>query len=45
MASSAGGLVTVDFKHDDPDVRPMHFDFAKYGYSLVVVATAAITLI
>ena len=39
MASSAGGLVTVDFKHDDPDVRPMHFDFAKYGYSLVVVAT------
>lgn len=39
MASSAGGLVTVDFKHDDPDVRPMAFDFAKYGYSLVVVGT------
>lgn len=39
MASSAGGLVTVDFKHDDPDVRPMNFDFAKRGYALVVVAT------
>ena len=41
MASSAGGLVTVDFRNDDPEVRAMNFDFAKYGYSLVVVATAA----
>ena len=39
MASSAGGLVTVDFRNDDPDVRAMNFDFAKYDYSLVVVAT------
>ncbi len=39
MASSTGGLVTVDFKHDDPEVRPVSFDFARYGYSLVVVAT------
>jgi galactokinase len=39
MASSAGGLVTVDFRNDDPEVRAMNFDFAKYGYSLVVVAT------
>ena len=39
MASSAGGLVTVDFKGEDPDVRPMNFDFAKEGYALVVVAT------
>ena len=39
MASSAGGLVTVDFRCDDPEVRAMNFDFAKYGYSLVVVAT------
>ncbi len=39
MASSAGGLVTVDFRNDDPDVRAMSFDFAKYGYALVVVAT------
>lgn len=39
MASAAGGLVTVDFKQDDPDVRPMAFDFAKQGYALVVVGT------
>ncbi|MBQ3484976.1 MAG: galactokinase [Clostridia bacterium] len=39
MASSAGGLVTVDFRNDDPEVRAMNFDFAKYGFSLVVVAT------
>ena len=39
MASSAGGLVTVDFKNDDPDVRPMNFNFAAQGYALVVVAT------
>lgn len=39
MAASAGGLVTVDFKNEDPDVRPMSFDFAKKGYSLVVVGT------
>ena len=39
MASSAGGLVTVDFKNDDPDVRPMNYDFAAMGYALVVVAT------
>lgn len=39
MASSAGGLVTVDFKNEDPDVRPMAYDFAAKGYALVVVAT------
>lgn len=39
MASSAGGLVTVDFRNEDPEVRAMSFDFAKYGYALVVVAT------
>ncbi|MGN0794071.1 MAG: galactokinase [Aristaeellaceae bacterium] len=39
MASSAGGLVTVDFRNDDPEVRAMNFDFSKYGYALVVVAT------
>ena len=39
MASSAGGLVTVDFKHEDPDVRALSYDFAAKGYALVVVAT------
>lgn len=40
MASAAGGLVTVDFQNtDNPDVRPLQYDFAKKGYSLVVTAT------
>jgi len=39
MASANGGLVYVDFKCEDPDVRPMAYDFAKKGYALVVVAT------
>jgi len=39
MASANGGLVYVDFKHEDPDVRPMAYDFAQKGYALVVVAT------
>lgn len=39
MASANGGLVYVDFKHEDPDVRPLAYDFAKKGYALVVVGT------
>ena len=40
MASAAGGLVTVDFRDTDkPEARALQYDFAKKGYSLVVVAT------
>ena len=40
MASAAGGLVTVDFRNtDSPEVDALRYDFAKKGYSLVVVAT------
>ena len=39
MAASAGGLVYVDFKNEDPEVKSMAFDFAAHGYALVVVAT------
>ena len=40
MASAAGGLVTVDFRDpSEPGVRALQYDFAKRGYSLVVVAT------
>lgn len=39
MASAAGGLVTIDFKEEDPAVRAMNYDFAAKGYALVVVAT------
>lgn len=39
MASAAGGLVFVDFKGAEPKVKPLNFDFAAKGYSLVVVNT------
>lgn len=39
MASAAGGLVTVDFGPDDPEIKAMNFDFAANGYVLAVVAT------
>ncbi len=40
MASAAGGLVTVDFRNTQaPEVQALQYDFAKKGYSLVVVAT------
>ena len=39
MASAAGGLVFVDFKSEEPKVKPLKFDFAAGGYSLVVVNT------
>ena len=38
MASSTGGLVTIDFKAD-PEVQPLSFAFNEAGYSLVVVNT------
>ncbi|MBO4288756.1 MAG: galactokinase, partial [Lachnospiraceae bacterium] len=39
MASAAGGLVTVDFREDDPEVSPLSYDFAAKGYAIVVVGT------
>ncbi|MBQ2895344.1 MAG: hypothetical protein IJE26_01385, partial [Oscillospiraceae bacterium] len=39
MASSVGGLVYIDFQNDDPEVRPISYDFAAKGYALVVVNT------
>ena len=38
MASSTGGLVTIDFKAE-PVVTPLSFSFQEAGYSLVVVNT------
>ena len=38
MASSVGGLVTIDFK-DDPQVTPLFYNFQDAGYSLIVVNT------
>ncbi len=39
MASSVGGLAFIDFQSDDPQVKPLQYDFAENGYALVVVAT------
>ena len=38
MASSTGGLVTIDFK-GEPKVQPLSFSFHQAGYALVVVNT------
>ncbi len=38
MASSVGGLVTIDFK-DDPQVTPLFYNFQEAGFSLIVVNT------
>lgn len=37
MASSAGGLVYIDFQDSDPEVREVSYDFAAKGYALVVI--------
>ncbi|MBQ2701037.1 MAG: galactokinase [Clostridia bacterium] len=39
MASATGGLVFIDFKHQEAKVKPVAYDFAQKGYSLVVVNT------
>lgn len=39
MASSAGGLVYIDFANSNPEVTPISYDFAAKGYALVVVKT------
>ena len=31
MASSTGGLAYIDFQNDDPQVKPMNYDFSKKG--------------
>ena len=39
MASSVGGLVTIDFETEDAQVEALAFDFAERGYALCVVNT------
>ena len=39
MASSVGGLVTIDFKDPTPVVEALPYDFKAKGFSLVVVNT------
>lgn len=40
MASSTGGMVTIDFK-DEPKAQPLSFGFHEAGYSLVIVNTGS----
>ncbi len=39
MASAAGGLAMVDFRAEQPTVKPLSYDFESKGYALVVVGT------
>jgi len=41
-ASAVGGLVTIDFADkDNPDIRPVKFDFASCGYALCIIDSRA----
>ena len=42
MASSVGGIVTIDFAdRDKPLVEPLHFDFASCGHALCIINSGA----
>ena len=42
MASSVGGIVTIDFADaENPAVEPLHFDFAACGHALCIVNSGA----
>ena len=36
LAVSLGGLAYMDFEHEEPKVEKLSFDFAAYGYALVL---------
>ena len=41
-ASAVGGLVTIDFADkDNPDIRPVKFDFASCGHALCIIDSRA----
>ena len=41
-ASAVGGLVTIDFADkDNPDIRPVHFDFSTTGHALCIIDSRA----
>ncbi len=39
MASSAGGMIGIDFRTDQPEIEPLQFSFQEHGYVLIVVNT------
>ena len=41
-ASAVGGMITIDFaKKDEPDIRPVNFDFASCGHALCIIDSGA----
>jgi len=42
MASAVGGMVTIDFADpQDPEIKPVAFDFASCGHALCIIDTRA----
>ena len=39
IACAHGGIVSIDFSGDPPDITPVNFDFSTAGYALAVVDT------
>lgn len=39
IACAHGGIVSIDFSDDPPDITPVNFDFGTAGYALAVVDT------
>ncbi len=37
MACSVGGIVAIDFKHQEPRIEPLKVSFSELGYAMVVV--------
>ncbi|HPJ01374.1 MAG TPA: galactokinase family protein [Candidatus Limiplasma sp.] len=37
MASSQGGMITIDFQTDEPKIEAISYDFAAKGFAIVVV--------
>ena len=41
-ASAVGGMITIDFaKKNEPDIRPVNFDFASCGHALCIIDSGA----
>lgn len=38
-ASAIGGLVYIDFKNSNPEIKPISMDFSSFGYEIIVVNT------
>ena len=42
MASSVGGVISIDFKNpSEPVINKINFDFTKTGYALCIIDSGA----